>query len=77
MNRDIWVDFNDISEDGQVSTLTKFAARSLEVGEHVVAGDDEGNRCQATVVSADKKLTVLALDMGTFADCHDKKLAHA
>jgi len=77
MNRDVWVDFNDISDDGEVCTLPKFAERSLEVGEKVLAGDDEGNRCQATVVRVDRKLIVLSLDMATFAACANRKFAHS
>lgn len=77
MNRDVWVDFNDISEDGEVCTLPKFAERPLEVGEKVVAGDDEGNRCRATVVRADTNLLVLSLDLATFAPCSGRKYAHA
>lgn len=66
---DIWVDFNDVATNGVVQTLVKFAVRPLDIGEHIYAGDDDGNICEATVISVDGGLVALALDLGTFQDC--------
>ena len=77
MDRDVWVDFNDIDDQGAVTTLVKFASRPLEIGEQVVAGDDEGNRCYAIVVSVDGPTVTLALDLGSFKPCDGRSFAGA
>ena len=41
-------------------------AASSGVGERVVVGDDEGNRCVALVVEADDGIVNLVLDLDTF-----------
>ena len=67
---EIWVDFNDVDEAGLVETLGRFAAPSadLRVGAPIVAGDHEGNRCDAVVweVESGRDVVVLKLDLGSF-----------
>jgi hypothetical protein len=61
----VWVEFNDVEVDGTVVTavdLIQPGRGQLAVGETVVAGDDEGNRCPATVVGIDGWRLVLRLD---------------
>ena len=68
MQRDIWVDFNDV-DGGVVTTLSKFAEPGvrLAVGVSLVVGDEDGNLCKAEVVSVDSEgLVQLAVDLGTF-----------
>jgi hypothetical protein len=67
--RDIWVDFNGVETDNRVSTLAAYATsvHDLAIGVTLIAGDDQGNLCEATVVSTDSSgIVVLALDPGTF-----------
>lgn len=67
--RQIWVDFNDIDEDGRARTLLKFAEPGLtpSVGDRLVVGDDEGNRCLGDVIDITSAgEVVLALDLATF-----------
>lgn len=76
MARDIWVDFNQIDEDRTTTTLLRFARRAsdVDVGATLVAGDDDGNQCQAKVVEIFPDGVVkLSLDMGTFrtVECED------
>lgn len=68
MHRDIWVDFNDVDSDRTAITLLRFATNQddIEVGRQVTAGDDEGNRCRATVVDRQGGIVKLALDLSTF-----------
>jgi hypothetical protein len=49
---DIWVEFNDIDDDGHVTSAPDLARDGavLTVGAQIIAGDHEGNRCPATVV---------------------------
>lgn len=77
MNYDIWVDFNSMTDDRQVLTLRKFAARpeALEVGQALVAGDDEGNVCSAVVVSQEGDSVCLALDMESWPDAERRRIA--
>jgi hypothetical protein len=65
---DIWVDFNDIYDDGLVGTYTDFteATAEITVGEKVTAGDSEGNTCPATVVTVEGTHAVLQLDLDRF-----------
>lgn len=78
MNRDIWVDFNDVAPDGVILTLEKFASHRLEVGERVLAGDDDGNLCEAIVVSRDRRgLVGLVVELGTFQDSTRRHMASA
>ncbi|MFE6649291.1 hypothetical protein ACFVJS_22180 [Nocardioides sp. NPDC057772] len=79
MKADVWVDFNDISAEGDVTTLAKFASDELEIGATIVAGDEDGNRCSARVIAIDHQtgLVHLALDMGTFCCGDDRQLANA
>jgi hypothetical protein len=66
--RDIWVDFNGVRANNRVSTLATYATTpDLIVGATLIAGDDQGNRCEATVISVERSgIVVLALDQGTF-----------
>lgn len=65
----VWVDYNDVDEHGHVLTLRKFFSPGarVEVGEHFVTGDDEGNTCLATVAALHENgVVALALDEDTF-----------
>jgi hypothetical protein len=67
--RQIWVDFNDIDEDGRARTLLEFAEPGVVpgVGDRLLAGDDEGNRSVGEVVDITPTgEVVLALDLATF-----------
>lgn len=66
----VWVDYNDVDEHGNVLTLRKFfgPGARVEVGERFVTGDDEGNTCLGTVVAVhDNGVVALTLDDQTFA----------
>lgn len=76
--RQIWVDFNDIDEDGRARTLLKFAEPGVvpTVGDRLLAGDDEGNRCLAEVVEiTSTSEVVLVLDLATFKAFKDPRQA--
>lgn len=77
--RQVWVDFNDVDDRGQTTTLARFAEPGvhLDLGLQVVAGDDDGNVCDARVVDMGRDgSVVLALDLGTFhADGSYQRLA--
>lgn len=50
---DVWVDYQDTDDQGRVLTLRRFfvtEGRAL-VGERLLTGDFEGNRCLGTVVA--------------------------
>ena len=66
--RDLWVDFNDVDDDSRTSSLLRFAApgSAIEVGEHILIGDDEGNLCEADVVGISGEVVELVLDANTF-----------
>jgi hypothetical protein len=71
---DVWADFNDIDERGQLLTLVRFATGKLFAGQRVTAGDIEGNRCDASVVDIDSDGSVtLSMDLGSFRaiGCND------
>ncbi len=66
---DVWVEFNDLREDGTVVVhADDFAdvAKEPQVGERLVAGDDEGNRCPATVETVSGARITLQLDLDRF-----------
>lgn len=46
----VWVDFNDISEQGVVSSLQEFASERLERGDLVYISDSDGMSCWAAVI---------------------------
>lgn len=65
----VWVDFNDIDDDGRVITLRRlFApAAAVEPGQRFLTGDDEGNTCPATVAWVrEDGLVALDLDQRNF-----------
>lgn len=67
--RQIWVDFNDIDEDGRARTLLKFAEPGVvpKIGDRLLAGDDQGNTCMSAVTDISPTGEVaLALDLATF-----------
>lgn len=67
--RQIWVDFNDIDQEGCALTLLKFAEPGVvpKVGDRLLAGDDEGNRCMGEVVDVTSAGEVaLSLDLTSF-----------
>lgn len=72
MQRDIWVEFNDIDASGCVATYADMARPGvdLRVGSLVVAGDDEGNTALARVVARQRwrrvPRIILKLDLDTF-----------
>lgn len=49
---DVWVDYNDLDEQGRVLTLRRFfmGESKAVVGRRVHTGDYEGNRCDGTVI---------------------------
>lgn len=76
--RQIWVDFNDIDEEGRARTLVKFAEPGVvpSVGQRLLAGHDEGNRCMGDVVDiAPTGEVALALDLATFEAFDGSQLA--
>ena len=48
---DVWVDYHDTDGAGRVLTLQRFfsSAAKAKVGERLLTGDYEGNRCFGTV----------------------------
>jgi hypothetical protein len=68
--RDIWVDFNGLDGDTNwLFTHARFAEQhaDLSLGARVIAGDNDGNVCEADVLEVDAKGVVrLCLDVGTF-----------
>ena len=67
---DIWVDFNDLREGGTVVVhsdvdVAEYAIKP-QVGERLVAGDGEGNRCPAVVAAAEGTLITLRLALDRF-----------
>jgi hypothetical protein len=66
--RDLWVDFNDVGPDSRVRTLMEYAAKNVMItlGDTVVVGDSEGNRCEAQVVSIRGDVVELALNGNAF-----------
>lgn len=75
---EVWVDYNDVDEREHVLTLGKFFAPQIrpEVGQHVMTGDFEGNRCAGTVVEiGDRGVVTIALDLTTLV--HGKEPASA
>jgi hypothetical protein len=74
--RDIFVDFNSV-EDGRVTTVTDLVSTWADVrmGVAIVAGDDQGNLCDATVLSVDPDGVVeLELDEGSFRTAAEARL---
>lgn len=72
VERDIWVEFNDIDASGRVVTYADLARPGvdLSVGAQVVAGDNEGNTARACVVARQRwrrnpRIT-LKLDLESF-----------
>jgi hypothetical protein len=66
---DVRVDYNDVDDDGNVLTLRKFfvSPEELAVGQRVVAGDFEGNRCTGTIVGLEQNgVVAIQLDRETF-----------
>lgn len=61
----IWVDFNDVADDGTTDTLWRFG-EPVDAGDLVLADDDEGNVCEGRVVSIEAGLAHVQLDMATF-----------
>lgn len=69
MPRQIWVDFNDVDEEGVVRTLVDFSEGGFvpTVGDVVVVGDDEGNLAKGEVAEIDRDgLIAIALKPGAF-----------
>lgn len=65
MTPDIWVDFNEIDEDGVTTTLLEFvnSDAALEVGRELSAGDEDGNWCPARVEAVNDHVVTLRLDL--------------
>ena len=65
---DVWVDYNDVDEQGRVMTLRRFFLSEVDVtvGRRVRTGDHEGNRCQGTVVEIQPSgVVAIELDQAT------------
>lgn len=60
---DLWVDFNDVRQDGTVTTLRRFACHGYEpqVGDDIDVGDHDGNHSQATVTAIEGELVTVLL----------------
>jgi hypothetical protein len=74
MDREIWVDFNDVDELERTTTLLKYAEGRVRVepGAHLIAGDDEGNLCRAIVAAVHANGVVeLVLEADTFSSCEE------
>lgn len=79
MSFDIWVDFNDVTQDGHVSTLERFIEPgvTLTLGGRVVVGDYEGNTCGGIVIGfmpatiAAHNMLEIQLDLRDFMPAED------
>lgn len=62
------VDFNDRDGNGRLKASRTFASssRKPDVGETVVAQDDEGNQCEGTVADVNGSLVYIDLDRTTW-----------
>lgn len=58
---DLWVDFNEVDEDGHLVTLTQFARIDLTLGTFVLVGDHDGTTGKATVIGVEGELVTLSL----------------
>ncbi len=63
--RDLWLDFNGVDDDWRAHSLVDYLSDgvTVDVGSHVIVGDDEGNRCRAVVVSVDASTGVIELTL--------------
>ena len=67
---DVWVDYQDTDDQGRVLTLRRFFVSDgkAQVGERLVTGDFEGNRCFGTVVAiGSNDVVTIELDEATLA----------
>jgi hypothetical protein len=64
----VWVDFNLLWGSGpSTTTLVKYHRwRTPRVGDWVICGDDEGNRCLGTITWLNEVTLVITLNMQTF-----------
>ncbi|HAM00765.1 MAG TPA: hypothetical protein DCQ30_00830 [Acidimicrobiaceae bacterium] len=65
---DVWVDYNDLDEQGHVLTLRRFfmSESTAVVGRRVLTGDYEGNRCEGTVIAIEPSgVVAIELDDAT------------
>lgn len=77
MSVDLWVDFNESDAQGHAFTLAKFARIQLSIGQDVLVGDHEGNRCRGIVLEMDDGIVALQLDLGTFTAAQQRAAATA
>jgi hypothetical protein len=65
MKPDIWVDFNEIAEDGTTTALREFVTSetTLAVGVELVVGDEDRNSCPARVEAFDDEIVTVRLDL--------------
>lgn len=65
MQRDIWVELNDIDAEGCVTAFTDAAVPGvdLSVGSRLIAGDDEGNFVPAVVVKRYRRRKAVLLKL--------------
>lgn len=64
---EIWVDFNEMDDEGNVVTLRKFSnLLAPSVGEKVIVGDSDGVTSQAVVRNVDGRFIELSVISGTF-----------
>lgn len=65
MGYDIWVDFNDLGMVGafETTSLLKYAPDhdKIRPDHRVIAGDSEGNTCQAVVQSVNRRTGIVRL----------------
>lgn len=80
MARQVWVDFNDVDEEGVVRTPIDFAEKGFEpkAGDVIVVGDDEGNLAKGEVPRVERDgLIAIALKPGAFWAADHKPPASA
>lgn len=63
---DIWVDFNEVNKDHQVTTLRRYGPEDIWVGRVLIAGDHDGNLCPTEVLGFTPETVELKLFMGMF-----------
>lgn len=80
MARQVWVDFNDVDEEGVVQTLLDFAERGFDpkARDIIMVGDDEGNLAEGEVLRVETDgLVAIALKPGASWPADHKPSASA
>ncbi|WP_432542304.1 hypothetical protein [Kineococcus sp. SYSU DK002] len=72
---EVWVDFNDVSDESTTETLCEYVEGVVREGDPVLAYDGDGNSADARVQSISGALVTLRLDMSTFSS--SRRVMHA